>query len=143
MLRRFLKDVRGNYMILTGITMVPLLGGLALAVDYVNMSRQRQDTLNALDAAGIATARRVLEGATDDEVKAYAREFFEANLGSVKPENAKLTVALPDNSFGGGEVKLTADLDYHPYFLPAFLGVLKGSSEGVQSPLQLKADATV
>ena len=41
--------------------------------------------MNALDAAGIATAAAVIEGATDTQLKAYAKDFFEANLGSGRP----------------------------------------------------------
>lgn len=128
---------------LTGIAMVPILGGLALAVDYVDMSRQREDTLNALDAAGIAVARRILEGASDTVVKAYAREFFDANLGSVKPENATLTVVLPANLNGGGRVRLTANLKFDPRFLAPFLSVLNGSDDGVHDQLNFQATSEV
>src|SRR4030095_9514371 len=87
MIRRFLSDERGNYALLTVISIVPILGALALGVDYAEMSRQRQQTLNALDASGIATARRIIEGVSDDDAKAYAKGFFEANLGSVAPSD--------------------------------------------------------
>jgi len=119
MFRQFLKDVRGNYAMLTVIAMIPIMGGLAIAVDYTELSRQRALTMSALDAAGIATARRIAEGASDADVKAYAKQFFEANLGPVKPSNTKLTVTLPNNNFGGGTLKLEADLTYAPKFLPA------------------------
>ena len=59
MIRRFLGDRRGNYPLMTVITLVPLMGALALAIDYTELVRQRQQTLNALDAAGIATARQI------------------------------------------------------------------------------------
>ncbi|MGT2468685.1 pilus assembly protein TadG-related protein [Mesorhizobium atlanticum] len=52
------RDRRGNYALMTVITMIPLMGGVALAVDYTELVRERQETLNALDAAGIATALR-------------------------------------------------------------------------------------
>ena len=38
--------------------------------------------MNALDAAGIATARRIAEGATEAQLLTYAEDFFEANLGA-------------------------------------------------------------
>lgn len=124
MFRKFLRDVRGNFAILTGIAIVPILGGLALAIDYVDMSRQKYETLNALDAANMATARRILEGASDTEVRRYAREFFDANLGSVKPEDAELDIHLPANINGGGRVKLVARLKYNAQFLPPFMALL-------------------
>ena len=95
MIRKFWNDRRGNYIMMTAVAVVPIMGAMALAIDYTEMSRQRQATLNALDAAAIATARRLVEGATDDQAKAYAKEFFEANLSSVEPATTKLTVVLP------------------------------------------------
>jgi Flp pilus assembly protein TadG len=118
MFRRFLQDKRGNYAMMVAVAMVPIMGALALSIDYADLSRQRQDTLNALDAAGIATARRIVEGVSDEQAKSYAKEFFEANLASVDPSNVTLTVVLPKNNTGGGTLKLTADLIYKPHFLP-------------------------
>ena len=135
MLRRFLSDTRGNYLLMTAAAIVPILGGMALAVDYTEMSRQRQLTLNALDAAGIATARRVIEGATDDELTAYAKDFFQANMNGAA--NASLTVVLPKNNAGGGTLKLTADLKYKPYFLPAFSALM--GDENATSEVQFDA----
>lgn len=130
MFRRFLKNERGNFAIATALAIVPILGGLALAIDFSEMNKQRQETLNALDAAGIAAARRVVEGATDAQVIAYAKEFFEANLNSVKPSNTKLTIVLPNNNTGGGTLKMSADLKYDPYFFPAFTSLVNGNSSG-------------
>ncbi|WP_292179907.1 TadE/TadG family type IV pilus assembly protein [Mesorhizobium sp.] len=56
MIRKFGRDRRGNYTLMTVITMVPLMGGLALSVDYSELLRQKNATLNALDGAGLATA---------------------------------------------------------------------------------------
>lgn len=126
MIRRFLRDIRGNYAMMTVLAAIPIMGGLALAVDYSQMTRQRQDTLNALDAANIATATRYLAGgATTAQIKAYAKDFFEANLASVDPVDTKLTIVLPDQATGGGTIKMTADLKYKPYFFPAFAALLK------------------
>jgi Flp pilus assembly protein TadG len=102
------------------VAMVPILGGVALAIDYTEMQRQKQITLNALDAAGLATARQVVTGASDEALRAYAKDFFEANLGPVNPDDTDLVVELPSNIAGGGTLKLSASLSYRPYFFPAF-----------------------
>ena len=120
MIRRFLRDVAGSYAIAVTIGLVPIMGGVALAIDYAELTRQKQATVNALDAAGIATARQVVAGAGEVELIAYARDFFDANLGPVHPDNATLHVTLPTNEFGGGTLKLAAELVYRPYFLPVF-----------------------
>jgi len=119
MFRKFFRDTRGNYALMTVIALVPLMGALVLAVDYTEISRQRQDTLNALDAAGLATARYIAGGASDQQAIAYANDFFEVNLRHVDPVNTVLTVVLPKNNTGGGTLKICAELTYSPYFLPA------------------------
>ncbi|HVL07898.1 MAG TPA: pilus assembly protein TadG-related protein, partial [Burkholderiaceae bacterium] len=126
------------YGLLAAISMVPIMGALALAIDYTELSKQRAQTMNALDAAGIATARFIASGSAsstdqavyETAVKKYAKDFFEANLGSVDPDDTELTVLLPNNNFGGGTLKLTADMTYHPRFLPAAAALInKVSSE--------------
>lgn len=120
MIRDFLRDRRGNYAMMTVIAMVPIMGGLAIAVDVGEMSRERQMMLNSLDAAGIATARQIVSGASEESLKAYAKDFFESNLGEVNAGKTNLTVTLPTLQAGGGTLKLCATLDYDPYFVPAF-----------------------
>ena len=123
MILDFLKDRGGNYAMMMGIAMLPIMGGVAIAIDFSEMNRQKQATVNALDAAGLATARQVATGASDEAVIAYANEFFKANLGPVDPADTQLTVVLPNNQFGGGKLKLSAVLNYKPYFLPSFLSL--------------------
>jgi Flp pilus assembly protein TadG len=128
MIRKFASDRHGNFSMMMVVATIPILGGIALAVDYAELSRQRQLTLNALDAASVATGAHIVSGAVstadpaayDAAIKKYAKDFFEANLGPVNPANTVLTVVLPNNNAGGGTLKLTAGLTYQPYFLPAF-----------------------
>ncbi|MGB3537509.1 MAG: pilus assembly protein, partial [Mesorhizobium sp.] len=132
MIRGFLKDKSGNYALLTVIALVPLMGALALGVDYTDLSRQRQDTLNALDAAGIATARRIAEGATDEQAIAYANTFFQANLLHADRKDAVLTVLLPNANTGGGTLKLSASMKFQPYFMPVAAWLLGKSSSSTE-----------
>jgi Flp pilus assembly protein TadG len=125
----FWQDKSGQFALMTAIATVPLIGALALAIDYTEISRQRQNTVNALDAAGIATARAAISGKSDAELEAYAKNFFKANLSSVDPDNTTLTVKLPRNNTGGGTLKLSADLTYKPYFYSAFVNLIYNTSE--------------
>jgi Flp pilus assembly protein TadG len=152
MIRRFLKDTRGNFAMMTAISMVPIMGSLALAIDYGEMSRQRQDTMNALDAAGIATARRIVDGKggraisdaeLENEIKAYAKDFFEANLASVSPANTALSVVLPQNNTGGGTLKLSATLKYQPYFFPVFAKLMGTANSDGTTKLDFDASAEI
>jgi Flp pilus assembly protein TadG len=112
---------------MTAIAAVPLLGGLALAIDFTEVTRQRQNAINALDAAGIATARAAISGKTDAELVAYAKAFFETNLSAIDPKDTSLTVVLPKNNAGGGTLKMSVDLKYRPYFYASFVDVLYGA----------------
>lgn len=141
MIRRFLKDTRGNFAIMTSIAMVPILGAVAIAVDYSEMSRQRQETLNALDAAGIATAQEILSSKSDADLHAYAQKYFEANLRSVNPANATLRVVLPAGTAGGGDLEMSADLKYQPYFFSGFVKLMGGTNAEGSETLALNATA--
>ncbi len=142
MLMSFLRDRRGNFAMMTGLLMAPMLGAVALAVDYTQMSRQKQQTQNALDAAGLATARFLSSGATDSDTLKYAENFFRTNLKSVKPENAALHVVLPNNnSSGGGTLLLTADLTYQPIFFPAFKALMReGPAEDINIDFRAQSE---
>ena len=139
MIANFLKDRRGNYALMTAVALVPIMGGLALAVDFTEMNRQQQATLNALDAAGIATARQVVTGASDAALIAYAKDFFEANLGGVDPKDTTLSVVLPSNQSGGGTLKLAATLNYKPYFFPAFSKLVGRSDDEASADITFGA----
>ena len=141
---KFWNDRQGNYGMLFAIAMVPIMGGLALAVDYQEISSQRQATLNALDAAGIATARFIVSGASDAEVISYANKFFKANLSSaVDPDKTRLSVVLPSNQAGGGTLKLTADLDYRPYFYNVFTDLLNRDKGGNDEAIGISASTEI
>lgn len=133
MLRRFLADKGGNYMMMAAVATVPLMGGLGLAVDYSEMTRQRQEVFNALDAAGIATARHLTEvsDVEPEEIKEYARQFFLSNLRSVDAAKATLTVVLPeDNKAGGGTLQLSAEVGYQPYFMQTLTKLIRADASG-------------
>lgn len=143
MILNFLRDRGGNYAMLTGIAMLPIMGSVAIAVDFSEMNRQKQATVNALDAAGLATARQVASGASDEALIAYANEFFEANLGSVDPADTELTVVLPNNQHGGGTLKMSAVLNYKPYFLPSFFGLLGAPADEQHKEITFSADSEI
>lgn len=143
MIKSFLRDRRGNYAMLTGIAMLPIMGAVAIAVDFSEMNRQKQATVNALDAAGVATARQIVSGASNEALLAYAKDFFEANLGPVDPADTELTVVLPSNQFGGGTLKLSAVLNYKPYFLPAFRALQGASEEARREEISFAADSEI
>lgn len=131
MFQKFIRDTRGNFAMMLAIAMVPIMGVVALAIDYSQMSRHRQITLNALDAANMATARHLLSGKTEQEVRQFAQHFFNENLSPVDPKNVTLTVRLPDENAGGNTLTMQADLEYHPIFYGAFLALMGNEDRSV------------
>ncbi|TIO74832.1 MAG: TadE/TadG family protein [Mesorhizobium sp.] len=141
--RRFCRDRHGNYALVTAIAMVPLMGAVAMAVDFSELNRQKQMVLNALDAANFAAARRLAEGATDDQIKAYAVDFFNANLNNVDPATISLDVTLPSNQAGGGLLTMSATLNYHPYFYPASALLVGMGEADANKPVKLDMNSQV
>lgn len=142
MLKSFGRDERGQFAMMTAILTVPLLGGLAFAIDFTEMNRQRVETMNALDAAGVATARQAITGATDAELTTYATDFFKANLSSVDFADTQLTIVLPSANTGGGTLKMSAKLKYKPYFFGAFTNLVNHTT-GLDTEIAFDAKTEV
>ena len=140
MLRRFLRDTRGNFAMLTGIAMVPIRGWRSPSVS--DMSRQRQ-TRSTRSTRRTWPRPGASEGASETVVRQYAREFFDANLGGVKPEDVDLEVYLPTNINGGGRVKMVAHLRYKAQFLPPFMALLDRTRVVDNGPLEFQASSEV
>jgi hypothetical protein len=80
MLKRFLTCERGNYAILTAITMVPLMAAIAGVVDYTGTSDDASKLQNALDATGLAIGTQYYSGMTQAQLTQIGEKFFEANM---------------------------------------------------------------
>lgn len=124
MFRRFIDDRRGNFAIATAVSIVPILGALALAVDFSEMSRQRSLALNALDAAGIAAARFYVAGGTPADTETYAKDFFKANMNGIDTSSASFNLTLPSSETGGGLLTIDATYKFEPYFFDSFASLL-------------------
>ncbi len=133
---RFFKDRRGNYGIMMGLLMFPLIGATALAVDYSNISRQRNAMQTALDAAALATSKEYAAGSFASssqseelaKMNAYAKDFFLANMsGYANAADTKIEANFKAETkkdvngiaFDEKSISLTADLDYDTYLAKA------------------------
>lgn len=107
-LKNFLANESGNYAVIFGVVLFPVIGGIALAVDYSNLSRERSAIQNSLDAASLATAKLYATGASQAELEIYSEEFFEANL----PDNIDLSRVAFDYNL---KSQPATDKDGNPY----------------------------
>lgn len=78
LLRHLMRDRRGAAAVFLAIALVPLMGGVGLAVDASLGYLLRARLMKSLDAAGLAAGRIAL----DDNAKDVARDYFDANFGT-------------------------------------------------------------
>lgn len=78
MLTRFFENKSGSFAIMFALVLVPIVGAVALAVDYTIASRERTELHNAADIAALALARRGLR-IEQGEAERVADEFVHAH----------------------------------------------------------------
>lgn len=111
MLKRFLKDRRGNIAMMFGLVSIPLIAATGAAIDYSHAYEQRQVVQDALDAAALA-ANKLIGMATEDEIFAEAQSFFLANTDEQINNSVTLHMQID-----GGSVHLWTTLNVPTYFL--------------------------
>jgi Flp pilus assembly protein TadG len=122
-LRKFIKNEDGNYAALMALMALPILGSVAIAVDYSNTTRLKAELRNAADAACVPVAKMYLSGDyTDSEVVAKGVDFFTQNfnMNTQFVSDIALSVTLP-NATGNTErlLKCEGQLTYNTIFGPA------------------------
>jgi hypothetical protein len=83
MFRRFWKSERGNFAVLTGIAMVPLLAAVAGAVDYTMALNKANQLQNSLDASALAIATAYDLGMTDEELTQLGQHYYDSDMVGV------------------------------------------------------------
>lgn len=112
-LKRFIKDDAGNFAMITAIAAPALFGSVAIAVETSSLQRSRTHIQNALDVAALATGKHLAITTENDELEAYARNFFEANLHeSLDHSKVGFNFALVDAPDSGKRIRLSSDYDY-------------------------------
>ncbi|MEL6956437.1 MAG: pilus assembly protein TadG-related protein, partial [Pseudomonadota bacterium] len=80
MLRRFFGATDGNIAMLTGLTAIPLVLVLGMAIDFQRAGTSDVHISNALDAALIAAAVDLANGADATAAKATGEKVFDENM---------------------------------------------------------------
>lgn len=110
MIRKFGSHRGGNFAMMFSMLLLPILGGVALAVDYTNLTRYRGDLQNASDAAVLYAARqRQVTGKmpTTQDIKDFLAANFQGDLKSA-------SVNIVD-----GQIVVDAATTPELFFLPA------------------------
>lgn len=118
-LKKFLKDERGNFAVIFAIATLPVMASVAVAVDYSNLARLRFNLSDAVDSTCSVVARAYLAGGTNEDVKAAGVRFFDVNIDPIYAASSAATFIFP-NTPGNTtkELKCTGTLTYNPLFAP-------------------------
>ena len=91
--KTFATDERGAVAILFGLMIMVCCMMAGLAVDYARILMARNTLLDAADAAGLATARAMVDGKlTTSEAQAIGQAYFKENSKSLSKTNTAIPV---------------------------------------------------
>jgi Flp pilus assembly protein TadG len=128
-LRKFIKNEDGNYAALMALMALPILGSVAIAVDYSNTTRLKSELRNAADAACVPVAQMYLSGDySDSQVVQKGNDYFQGNfnMSTQFVSGIQLNVTLPNATGNTARVlKCEGRLTYNTIFGPA-LAMLTG-----------------
>ncbi|CAN7687369.1 TadE/TadG family type IV pilus assembly protein [Mesorhizobium sp. LjNodule214] len=100
--KAFWLSERGNFAIATAIAMLPVMIGVASAIDLVGTSDDAAQLQNSLDAAGLAVGTKYSPDMTAGEVQELGLTFFAANLRDVDQEKYSGSVSAFSATASGG-----------------------------------------
>ena len=100
--RGFWLSEHGNFAVATAIAMLPVMIGVAGAIDLVGTSDDAAQLQNSLDAAGLAVGTKYSPDMTAGEVQELGLTFFAANLRDVDQEKYSGSVSAFTATASGG-----------------------------------------
>ncbi|RWC25633.1 TadE/TadG family type IV pilus assembly protein [Mesorhizobium sp.] len=119
-LKGFWSSERGNFAITTAIAVLPIMIGLAGAVDLVGTSHDASQLQNSLDAAGLAIGTKFSPGMAAGDVQQLGLQFFAVNLNAVDPQEYSGSVSAFSATASGSPsayfVSLSSSIS-HPSFI--------------------------
>lgn len=102
LLKRFSSNDNGNVAIMVGLSLIPMVLGMALSADYGVWISQRSNLAAAADAASLAGATELADlyidrkdGEAGDLTTAVATKYALANGGEQEATNVKVTMGDP------------------------------------------------
>jgi Flp pilus assembly protein TadG len=124
MLRAFLNSEEGNYAAIFAIAIIPIMAGVAGAVDFVSISMKGVKLQNMLDATALAIGTKYYSGMTKDEIEAFGREFFLANMYGGPKDDVEFDFSDDVQEFAADEtsdgssklISATSTIDHEGFF---------------------------
>jgi len=111
---RFLRNCRGGIAPLFGLTALPLMGAVGIAIDFTQISATRTAFQTALDATALMMAKSAANQ-SDAERQTSATNYFNALFTRTNTTNVQITPAY--NGTGGSKLSLNATATVNTTFL--------------------------
>ncbi len=122
MFNNFRKDERGNFAVIAAVSLVPVMALLSAAVDYSQISRYSANLQQALDAAALATGKKLGSITDQAALEEYSEGFFYANVSNL--DHNQITFTFDEgNSVDGNTILLKASYNYEMIFGGNFLNM--------------------
>ncbi len=105
----FAKDRSGNFAVIFAISLVPLVMGVGLAVDYTRLLAAKSDMQNALDIALLSTTKDIAQGKiTASNAQSAVKRFFDANINANRYDLSSIQIV--NFKFDPATIKISADV---------------------------------
>jgi Flp pilus assembly protein TadG len=114
LLAKFLKNRRASVAPLFGLTVLPLMGAVGVAIDYTQVSASRTAFQSALDAASLMMSKNAANQ-SPEALQASATNYVNALFSRSNTSNVQ--VAADYTSTGGSKVSLTGTATVATTFL--------------------------
>ena len=88
MFAQFWKSEGGNFAIITGIVIIPLMAAVAAAVDYTTALNKAGQLQNSLDASALAIATAYDLGMTDEELTLLGKHYYDSDMVGVSSSSS-------------------------------------------------------
>ncbi|MFK7901970.1 MAG: pilus assembly protein TadG-related protein [Nitratireductor sp.] len=108
--KSFLKDKSGNFAIIAGLSMFPLMLGAGIAIDYSRMLSDQKTVQHELDLAILAASHQ-LGKKTDQEIKTLIEGHLSASLGPKLASKLKDINIVIDNDNGNISASVKGSTD--------------------------------
>lgn len=114
LLTRFLKNCRGGVAPLFGLSVLPLMGAVGVAIDYTQISATRTSFQSALDATALMMSKTAAKQ-TDAERQTSATNYFNSLFTRANTSNIQITPVYSPT--GGSNLSLSGTATVTTNFL--------------------------
>ncbi|MGL4487982.1 MAG: hypothetical protein ACRCU5_00870 [Rhizobiaceae bacterium] len=129
LIKNFVKNEDGNYAVMFAVAILPIVGAVAVAADYSNLSRLNYNLSDAVDSMCTVVAREFMDGKTSDVAKLAGDNFFRTNIDTEYKTSATATFVLPDDPGNTAKtLRCKGQIAYKPMFGP-LMAMLTGGNE--------------